>query len=107
MPTENRSEQLGRYHFECKCKSCISNFPPFTTIGNVNLNVPICRLLSAYIEMPGKNVSEFFLKANKNILLNFEKSAVKFLEDNEHLDPTNETLKIQFMLMLIWNYLGR
>lgn len=41
------------------------------------------------------------------MMLGFERSAIEFLQSNEHVHPTAETLIIQFLLMQLWNNLGR
>lgn len=100
---QNRLETI--YYFECKCKSCTSGFPPFKSSGEVNLDASICRLLHVF--KSDKIPFKHSLIVNKGEMLKFEQSAIKYLQSNDRIHPTVETLLIQFLLMQIWNNLGR
>lgn len=81
--------------------------PPYKLSGNVNLDTSVCRLLYMLETPVAEDSSRRSLIVTRKELLEFEKSAIKYLQSNEHLHPTKETLLIQFVLMQIWNNLGR
>lgn len=81
--------------------------PPFKSSGKINLDASIRRLLGIFDKPKGADFSKKCLNVNRAELLRFESSAIKYLLSNEKLHPTAETLLIQFVLMQIWNNLGR
>lgn len=92
------------YHFECKCKSCTLHFPPANSRGFM-VTAGFFDVVSEFEEASNENSGQFNLNAEK--FEGFEKSAIMYLQRNEHLHPARETLAIQSLLMLTWNTVGR
>lgn len=99
-------ELANQYRFVCDCISCESDFPPFRAISHQILDVFTRGLLAILDGMPEKNVMNISYVTPPELRL-YEKAAVKFLRLNDHVHPTMEALKIQFLLMQIWFLLMR
>lgn len=92
--TNMRKEYLANiYDFDCNCQSCESNLPPFKASGSIKkADKWIRRLIGTFNESSDSNN---YGMMNVDDLVEFEKSAIKYLRYNDHLHPTRETLMIQ------------
>lgn len=106
--TEYRKEKLAKLHgFECKCKSCLSNIPPFQPTGDIDLqDLMYHRVFKNFDKTPNGPAASVEIVSVEEKLA-FERLAIQFLESNEPYHPTEETLRIQFKLMQFWGLLGR
>lgn len=95
-----------RHYFECDCISCASNSPPFKVTGKQRLDVLSCSLLAILDGIPEKDITKS-MPVTREELRTFEKAAINFLHENDHLHPSMETLKIQLLLTQIWFFLMR
>lgn len=108
QPTAYRKERLAdSHHFECKCKSCTSEIPPFKLSEAVNIDALIRRLLDLFENSQGEDPKKYSLTVTKTELFEYENSAIKYLRSNNKSHTTKETLQIQFLLAQIWNTLRR
>lgn len=106
-PRVDRVVELANLHnFICDCISCDVNWPAFNSTGNQTLDVSSCRLLALMDGVPEQNFTKLMPVTREELRL-FEKAAVNFLQKNDHLHPTMETMKIQFVLTQIWYLLMR
>lgn len=100
---KNRAQRLSTdYPLECKCVSCKSKMPPFQTNGRVNLDRSLCQLLNLLQGLPKVYVKRS-LSVDRPKLAKFETSIIQYLQRTDNSHPTEATLKLQFLLMQIWN----
>lgn len=97
----NRALKLAHYHLVCDCIACTSNFPATKAVGKHHFDVLTCRLIAVMDGVPEKDVTKL-LPVTRDELRMFEEAAVNFLRKNDHLHPSIENFKIQFLLAQIW-----
>lgn len=104
-PSVARAMELGpKYHFTCDCISCEIAKPQATI--KQSLDALSSRLLALLDGIPEKDVTKLMPIPQTDLPM-FEGAVVTFLRRNNHLHPSMETLKIQFLLTQIWYLLMR
>lgn len=104
VPQSFRADKLKlRHHFECKCISCTSNYPPFQIMPDLKLGLQEFRLLRTLEGAPF--TYNAYLTIDKTELPAIEQAAIAFLKKFERHHPSEETLKMQCLLNQIWIYL--
>lgn len=92
---------LEGYLLRCKCPSCNFRMPPFKSSGLVTTDGSLHELM--HLRGPPDGCVGKCLPVDRNKLENYERSIVKYLQCMDHLHPTEVALKLQFLLMQIWN----
>lgn len=98
-----RTDRAGlfrkQYNFVCDCIACKMDFSPSKVTGKQTLDGLSCRLLAIMKDFPEHNV---LVPISRDEMRLYEKVAVNYLRQNDHLRPSIEILKIQFLLLQIW-----
>lgn len=100
LPTRERASAL--YPLKCECSSCTANLPPFKSTGLPKIGKTLRQLLNLYQGIQHK-YEERRMIVDRQQLEKFEKMVIEYLERTDRLHPTEVTLKLQCLLMQIWN----
>lgn len=76
--------------------------PPYGSTGTANMDGQLRKLLNLLNGLPRIYVQRS-LSVDRPKLAEFEKSIIQHLQRTDNVHPTEATLKLQFLLMQIWN----
>lgn len=105
--TEIRAKALSvdcAIPMKCKCPSCVFNVPPFKSSGLDNISAALRQLLHLVEGQPFSSMMRT-VQVDRAELKEYENSIIEHLQRMDQLHPTEATLKLQFLLMQIWNNL--
>lgn len=102
-PSQYRAKMLfDEFYLQCKCPSCKSNRPPYEWPDLNGLDKRILPLIMPMHRLPGQTISRS-VKFDRSKLAEYEKLIIEYLHGMDRQHPNNATLRLQLLLMQIWN----